>query len=295
MKQIIKLVYIFLCLGYGHTGTCPKYPLIRDFDFKRYLGMWYQQDKKQSGWELPGRCWKSLYMRDPKNGQYKMRMIFENTITRREEEYDSQISIDFPERPSVIKYTIPLTFLDDEFQILATDYTTFSVEYKCDPNGLLEKQESVFLLTRDQNPPPLVLQKAYAIMHRYGIDIRKLERVDQTCGGMRLASHEAVDEVSSADYNYYQNQDQDIQDTGYHKYYASEESFNERDSNYDYYERPSRPQKVITAAPKIIYGIRRPIVKRRTIAISHTPTDFEVSFGAQLAERLRRFIHSFEG
>ncbi|RXG57707.1 hypothetical protein Avbf_10268 [Armadillidium vulgare] len=183
-----------------------------------------------------------------------MRMIFENTI-------EDTIFLCVFSKDCV---------LDDEFQILATDYTTFSVEYKCDPNGTLgetssSSSKSVFLLTRDQNPPPLVLQKAYAIMHRYGIDIRKLERVDQTCGGMRLASHEAVDEVSSADYNYYQNQDQDIQDTGYHKYYASEESFNERDSNYDYYERPSRPQKVITAAPKIIYGIRRPIVKRRWI------------------------------
>ena len=41
-------------------------------------------------------------------------------------------------------------------------------------------------MTREKSPPAQVLQKAYAIMHRYGIDIRKLERVDQTCGGLGL-------------------------------------------------------------------------------------------------------------
>lgn len=29
--------------------------------------------------------------------------------------------------------------MEDEFQVLATDYESFSLEYKCDPNGLLEK------------------------------------------------------------------------------------------------------------------------------------------------------------
>ena len=30
--------------------------------------------------------------------------------------------------------------MEDEFQVLATDYETFALEYKCDPNGILEKQ-----------------------------------------------------------------------------------------------------------------------------------------------------------
>lgn len=29
--------------------------------------------------------------------------------------------------------------MEDEFQVLATDYESFSLEYKCDPNGILEK------------------------------------------------------------------------------------------------------------------------------------------------------------
>lgn len=30
--------------------------------------------------------------------------------------------------------------MEDEFQVLATDYESFALEYKCDPNGILEKQ-----------------------------------------------------------------------------------------------------------------------------------------------------------
>nr|XP_045618337.1 uncharacterized protein LOC123770484 isoform X2 [Procambarus clarkii] len=183
---MVVVVVVAVCGGGVQAGSCPKYPIIRDFDFHRYMGLWYQQDKRQASWEAPGRCWKTLYSRDRKNGMFKMKMIFKSTITGRVEEYDSQLTLQGPAKPSLIKYTIPLTFMEDEFQVLATDYESFSLEYKCDPNGLLEKTESIWLLTREKNPSPLVLQRAYAIMHHLGVDIRKLERVDQTCGGIDI-------------------------------------------------------------------------------------------------------------
>ena len=36
--------------------------------------------------------------------------------------------------------------MEDKFQVLATDYETFSVEYKCDPNGLLEKRGKTHMM-----------------------------------------------------------------------------------------------------------------------------------------------------
>ena len=47
--------------------------------------------------------------------------------------------------------------------------------------------ENVFLLTRDRTPSAATLQRAYAVMHGLSLDLRKLERVDQTCGGLRVA------------------------------------------------------------------------------------------------------------
>lgn len=46
----------------------------------QYMGLWFQQDKLQASWEAPGRCWKTLYSRDRKNGQFKMKMIFSSTM-----------------------------------------------------------------------------------------------------------------------------------------------------------------------------------------------------------------------
>ncbi|CAL4116009.1 unnamed protein product, partial [Meganyctiphanes norvegica] len=199
--RISLLVPLALVLvASASAGTCPKYPIIRDFDFHRYMGLWFQQDKLQSSWEMPGRCWKTLYSRDRKNGMFKMKLIYSSTITGRSEEYDSQLTLGGPKKPSVVKYTLPMTFVEDEFQVLATDYESFAIEYKCDPNGFLEKQESIFLTTREKNPSPLVLQRAYAIMHRLGVDIRKLERVDQTCGGLNLSGPEYPE------YDYYTNE-----------------------------------------------------------------------------------------
>ena len=69
--------------------------------------------------------------------------------------------------------------------------------------------ESVFLLTREKNPSPIILQRAYAIMHRYGIDIRKLERVDQTCGGIVLQEQQ-TDEYPTYDDDYLESPNQDL-------------------------------------------------------------------------------------
>lgn len=223
----VLLLVVAAMVGVARAGTCPKYPIIRDFDFHRYMGLWYQQDKLQASWEAPGRCWKTLYARDHKNGQFKMKMIFRSTITGRVEEYDSQLTLQGPIKPSLIKYSIPLTFMEDEFQVLATDYESFSLEYKCDPNGLLEKSESIWLMTREKNPSPLVLQRAYAIMHHLGVDIRKLERVDQTCGGIDIGFSPSPYDYES---EYYNTNPQEIDNRRTHfpqqqEYYQSDEFY----------------------------------------------------------------------
>lgn len=40
---------------------------------------------------------------------------------------------------TVLRLIIFLLVMEDEYQVLATDYESFALEYKCDPNGILEK------------------------------------------------------------------------------------------------------------------------------------------------------------
>ncbi|XP_066947326.1 apolipoprotein D-like isoform X1 [Macrobrachium rosenbergii] len=308
----LLLVFLAAVLGVSHAGVCPKYPIIRDFDFHRYMGLWFQQDKLQASWEAPGRCWKTLYSRDRKNGQFKMRMIFSSTITGRVEEYDSQLTLQNPGKPSIIKYTIPLTFMEDEFQVLATDYESFAIEYKCDPNGLLEKLESIWLLTRDKNPTPLVLQRAYAIMHRLGVDIRKLERVDQTCGGLEIADYGDYDYYSNPQFvdnnrryqqqnnDYYQYQDyyyqadgqQEAQQEGStHQQSAASSGVatQQQPSPANYHPVSYPPQSSDSA------GYRRRSQARKKINLKRqqsVPNDDRITLGQSLATRLWHVLHT---
>lgn len=301
----LSLVVIAALLGVTHAGVCPKYPIIRDFDFHRYMGLWFQQDKLQASWEAPGRCWKTLYSRDRKNGQFKMRMIFSSTITGRYEEYDSQLTLQNPGKPSIIKYTIPLTFMEDEFQVLATDYESFAIEYKCDPNGLLEKAESIWLLTRDKNPSPLVLQRAYAIMHRLGVDIRKLERVDQTCGGLEIPDYPEYDYYSDnsqvvsdnrrnqqQDVEYYQDYyyQQDTQEAGsaYQESASSAGGVSEQQQSPANYHPVSYPPQ-----PSDSQGQRRRVQQRKKLnqRRQSVPNDERITLGQSLATRLWHVLH----
>lgn len=296
------------------AGSCPKYPIIRDFDFYRYMGLWYQQDKLQASWEAPGRCWKTLYSRDRKNGQFKMRMIFKSTITGRVEEYDSQLTLQGPAKPSLIKYSIPLTFMEDEFQVLATDYESFSLEYKCDPNGLMEKTESIWLLSREKNPSPLVLQRAYAIMHHLGVDIRKLERVDQTCGGIDLIP--TVGPVPlPTDYNYYSSNSQTLpQATGVRRQHQESQSFGNYEYDYDYNLDEDSQSRLVTAAKPVqpqqspstqfavsyppratdsnIHRRAQPFRKQSIKRHQTIPSEDRITLGQSLATRLWHVLHT---
>ncbi|XP_071517089.1 apolipoprotein D-like isoform X2 [Panulirus ornatus] len=299
----VSLLAVVALAAVAHAGICPKYPIIRDFDFHRYMGLWYQQDKRQASWEAPGRCWKTLYSRDRKNGQFKMKMIFKSTITDRVEEYDSQLTLQGPSKPSLIKYTIPLTFMEDEFQVLATDYESFSLEYKCDPNGLLEKSESIWLLTREKNPSPLVLQRAYAILHHLGIDIRKLERVDQTCGGIDI-----VNIPTYTDYDYYNanlqvtgnrryQQQQNTQGVEYFQYddYFPQDDYH-ASSNPAQQSDPSTHFAVSYPPQPTDSNVRRtqqqPHRKQFHLKRQTIPTDERITLGQSLATRLWHVLHT---
>ncbi|KAK3873067.1 hypothetical protein Pcinc_021901 [Petrolisthes cinctipes] len=316
--MIVSMVMVMVvALGtVAQAGECPKYPIIRDFDFYRYMGLWYQQDKQQASWEAPGRCWKTLYSRDRKNGQFKMRMIFKSTITGRVEEYDSQLTLQGPAKPSLIKYSIPLTFMEDEFQVLATDYESFSLEYKCDPNGILEKSESIWLLTREKNPSPLVLQRAYAIMHHLGVDIRKLERVDQTCGGIDLMPAAGPMYPLPADYDYYLTNTHTVTLPTASRRQEGDVTFGHYDYDYDYTvgedtrasppaggggvmiqpdQSPSNHFAVSYPAQDTDSNIRRktrPIRRQPTSRRQIVPTDDRLTLGQSLATRLWHVLHT---
>ncbi|XP_076032410.1 uncharacterized protein LOC143020137 [Oratosquilla oratoria] len=321
MVLVVLGVVMVVLLEDVEAGICPKYPIIRDFDFQRYVGRWYQQDKLQSSWEAPGRCWKTDYSRDRKSGQFKMKMIFTSTITGRVEHYDSQLTLQGPAKPSVIQYSIPLTFMEDEFQVLATDYESFSVEYKCDPNGLLEKRESIWLLTREKNPSPLVLQRAYAIMHRYGIDIRKLERVDQTCGGVDIdpLDYPALDYPEQDYYNQPQELDnRRKQVQAYEEYiydtegtdYSDSEYYPSASSYYATHDPQSQPQPQVAQVAQTQHQVAQPqsqVPQQYYLAQPHKirrhpgrkpqpnrrrNQDDRITLGQTLATKLWRVLHT---
>ncbi|KAK7063174.1 hypothetical protein SK128_027510 [Halocaridina rubra] len=225
-----------------------------------------------------------------------MRMIFSSTITGRNEEYDSQLTLQNPGKPSIIKYTIPLTFMEDEFQILATDYESFAIEYKCDPNGLLEKSESIWLLTREKNPSPLILQRAYAIMHRLGVDIRKLERVDQTCGGLDIADY--------PDYDYFSANPQVIPDTRRQQGYGSFDYIYQDGNQFQqaaaaspggtvHVQHQSYPGRVTDSQGRRRQGQSQGAQrKKQNQRRQSVPNDDRITLGQSLATRLWRVLHT---
>merc|ERR1719192_1404567 len=68
---------------------------------------------------------------------------------------------------------------EPNYRVVATDYTTYAIVYDCSQK-LFIKKESLWLLTRDQNPSPYIVAGAKNQMKSLGLPVGALRTTPQT-------------------------------------------------------------------------------------------------------------------
>ncbi|XP_047471313.1 apolipoprotein D-like [Penaeus chinensis] len=165
-----------------YRGSCPPTPIIKDFDWQRYLGKWYEQEKYPVAYQAVGRCWTGTYIKDKYSGEISVRLDFKDIVLNRPRILTVDIGRKKPyAEPNRLFYTLPnVPLFEDEYEILATDYDNWTLEYDCQ-NQPIGHTKIAWILTRSPRPTYEVIHEAKTTLARLGIDTGRLERSDTSC------------------------------------------------------------------------------------------------------------------
>ncbi|KAL3286333.1 hypothetical protein HHI36_000841 [Cryptolaemus montrouzieri] len=183
---MIKCLIILLIWTYGTNaqvpglGHCPKINSVQtNFDLNKYLGKWYEAEKYFSFFEIGGRCNSATYSLN-EDGTVKVFNEELNSITGSQTSIegvarfagaakDAKLLVRFP--------SVPVQFGEVPYWILETDYDSYAVIWSCTELPIISTKFA-WILTREQNPSPEVLQKAYGVFDRFNLDKGALEKTD---------------------------------------------------------------------------------------------------------------------
>merc|ERR1712037_985027 len=175
------------------AGLCPEYVRgMTSFDKDAYLGQWYEYSNVFEFYEdLPfgGKCVRATYTDEGDEvgvlnefvsevtgyGNIKGSARFANPSSGRGELIVSFNPFGRKKR-SLFGDGTPQA----NYKVVKTDYTSYSVVYNCNPIGNILKKESLWLLTRDQQPSQATIAAGYKVMSDYKLPMNALVGTEQT-------------------------------------------------------------------------------------------------------------------
>merc|ERR1712041_22057 len=188
MREMLKL--LALCLlpqlaisSIIRTGSCDENVRgISGFDKSSYLGQWYEYSNVFEWYQdLPfvGRCVRATYTDEGEIGvlnEFVMNVTGYGNIK-------GNARFANPDDPEVRAELIvgfgPFQTDHANYNVIETDYTTYSVVYTCSPFLKIFRQESLWLLTREQVPTEETVQQGYKVMRDNGLPLDHLVKTRQ--------------------------------------------------------------------------------------------------------------------
>merc|ERR1711970_299898 len=180
--DIMKLVAALLCLAgtsmaLSKHGMCPdKLTTQSGFDMAKFSGVWYENRRYFDDFKQGQQCNKITFVKDK-----------EMTMHDESVNYDGRV-IDFWGTVSQSKTTpAALTVASmgalkntPNFNVLATDYTTYAAVYACTPFHDM-KSEDAFIYTRTVTPAKGAVEKGIAAFVAQDLDVEDFEVTSQNC------------------------------------------------------------------------------------------------------------------
>lgn len=165
------------------NAQCRYFPSIATFEMDAYLGRWYLQYKYTNEAVLPfSQCWSWSYFKGQR-GKLRVQTSYVNSLSNNVNTQQTRLWMKNPSEPSRLRYGLNyfLYSRQEDYQVIATDYANFTIEYQCSGSNFLNTRETVWVLTRDQYPHPNVLESAFIALLQLGLDDLDLQREFQSC------------------------------------------------------------------------------------------------------------------
>merc|ERR1719228_771112 len=182
---LISLLPQFCFAGVISKGKCdPNVRGMVDFHTALYLGQWYEYSNTYEVFEdlpLVGKCVRAKYTDEGDKvgvlNEHIDDVIGYSNIKGHAHLADPNDPLKRGEL--VVEFFGPTTETPN-YNVISTDYTSYSVVYDCANLPFTMKYESLWLLTRDQFPSTEAVEAAEEVMRANNLPIDKIEKTQQT-------------------------------------------------------------------------------------------------------------------
>ncbi|XP_023332463.1 apolipoprotein D isoform X1 [Eurytemora carolleeae] len=186
MKFLVYMVTLFgLSMGTTKSfGSCPPVRGVENFEVQRYLGVWYEYSSVFELFSIGARCVRATYS-DLGNNTLR---VFNEQVNYYTGNYGNlegyakpanetsdiaEFIVIFPDIPGGGRKTAP------NYNVVKTDYESYAVVYNCNQYPLI-KTESLWLLTREQNPSQELVEQLYSEMREMGLPVDSFYKTEQS-------------------------------------------------------------------------------------------------------------------
>ncbi|KAH8263145.1 hypothetical protein KR044_005256 [Drosophila immigrans] len=161
------------------NGSCPKMTSMGQFDMERYLGKWYVVEMFRPFTKPIPKCKSNDYGKDIK-GHYLItsREIENATLTIKKRTLKIQ-KVNSEVGQYVLKHNQKTFPSGVEIYILATDYTSYTIEYTCINSNAVFSMQWAVIMTRKRVPTEGTIYIARKLAKKLGLQIYELEAVHQ--------------------------------------------------------------------------------------------------------------------
>merc|ERR1711973_968028 len=150
LVQILLLVIAQVAWAQKQSsGTCPNFQIVQDFDLSKYLGKWHGYSK------------------------YPQRRFANNDCSTVFYSVRAALRVYSPVSPKPPSAT-------PNYNVIDTDYDNYALVYNCRQISNNEKEESLYVLTRERQPAQGVVDQAYKGLTDQGISLEGIQLNTQT-------------------------------------------------------------------------------------------------------------------
>ncbi|CAF1305321.1 unnamed protein product [Rotaria sp. Silwood1] len=179
LSLTIATIVLLALTSVSYAGECRNIPTKKDFDVTKYVGLWYEAYRSNVIFEIGSKCVNATYTpnSDGTVGVWNQAINFFGKYTSIRGSARVKDSME----PAALEVIFDNPNQKGDYNVLATDYDTYSLVYACRNIPIIGKWEFIWFLSRTKTLEPSVVNELKGILSNYGVKTSSLKPTSQDC------------------------------------------------------------------------------------------------------------------